>query len=154
MPEQFTDDGIVLDRALAFRIYRINQLLRTALYRTFAALGLDVTPEQWIVLVRLWQEDALTQTELADATLKDKATISRILAVMEREGLIARRTDPDDARGRRVHATRRAMKLREDLTPLARDLATQIEAGIPAHDLEVTRRTLLRLERNLRSLTD
>ena len=154
MPEQFTDDGIALERALGFRIYRTNQLFRTALYRTFAALALDVTPEQWIVLVRLWQEDALTQTELADATLKDKATISRILSVMEREGLIARRTDPDDARERRIHATREAMKLREKLTPLARDLATQIEAGVPAADLECTRRSLLHLERNLRALTE
>ena len=154
MPDHFTDEGIVLDRAIAFRIYRVNQLLRTALYRTFAALHLDVTPEQWIVLVRLWQQDALTQTEIADATLKDKATISRILAVMERQGLVARRANPDDARGRRVHATREAMALREKLTPLARDLATQLEAGIPDGDLEVTHRTLLHLERNLRALAD
>ena len=149
MPEHFTDDGIVLERALRFRIYRINQLFRTALYRTFASLGLDITPEQWIVLVRLWQSDDLTQTELADATLKDKATISRILDVMEREGLVARRTDPDDARGRRVHATQKAMKLREKLTPLARDLAAKIEDGISAADLERTHRVLLAVERNL-----
>ncbi|MBL9014853.1 MAG: MarR family transcriptional regulator [Myxococcales bacterium] len=154
MADHFTDDGIVLERALGFRIYRINQMFRTAMYRTFATLGLDVTPEQWIVLVRLWQEDALTQTELAEATLKDKATISRILDVMEREGLIARRTDPDDARGRRIHATRKAMKLREKLTPLARELATNLEAGIPAADLECTRRVLLQLERNARALTE
>ena len=154
MPEQFTDDGIMLDRALGFRIYRVNQLFRAALYRTFGALGRAVTPEQWIVLVRLWQEDALTQTQLCNATLKDKATISRILDVMEREGLVARRPDPEDARGRRVHATREAMKLREVATPVAQDLATQIEAGIPASDLEITRRTLLQLERNLRTLTE
>lgn len=154
MADHFTDDGIVLERALGFRIYRTNQLFRSALYRTFAALGLEITPEQWIVLVHLWQEDALTQTQLGDATLKDKATISRILSVMEREGLIARRTDPDDARERRVHATRAAMKLREKLTPLARDLATKIEAGVPAADLECTRRTLLHLERNLRGTTE
>lgn len=154
MPEQFTDDGIVLDRALGFRIYRVNQLLRTALYRMFGELGRDVTPEQWIVLVRLWKEDAQTQTQLCDATLKDKATISRILDVMEREGLVARRTDPEDARGRRLHATREAMKLRAVATPLARDLATQIEAGIPASDLEITRRTLAHVERNLRALTE
>src|SRR5688572_27836083 len=148
MAEHFTDEGIILERALGFRIYRVNQLFRTALYRTFATLGLDVSPEQWILLVRLWQEDALTQTKLAEATLKDKATISRILDVMERQGWIARRTDPDDARGRRVHATREAMKLRERLTPLARELATQIQAGIPANDLATTHRTLLHLERN------
>lgn len=154
MPVQFTDDGIMLGRALGFRIYRVNQLFRTALYRTFKTLGRDLTPEQWIVLVRLWHEDAQTQKQMCDATLKDKATISRILDVMERDGLVARRADPEDARGRRIHATREAMKLREVATPLAQDLATKIEAGIPAKDLEVTRRTLLQLERNLRALTE
>ena len=153
MADHFTDDGILIERALGFRLYRVNQLFRAALYRTFRALGRDMTPEQWIVLVRLWQQDALSQTEICDATLKDKATISRILAVMERDGLVARRTDPDDARGRLVHATRDAMKLRHEATPVARDLAERIEAGIPEKDLEITRRTLLRLENNLRALS-
>jgi DNA-binding MarR family transcriptional regulator len=154
MADHITDDGILLERALGFRLYRVNQLFRAALYRTFRALGRDMTPEQWIVLVRLWQTDALTQTQICDATLKDKATISRILDIMERDGLVARRPDPEDGRGRRVHATRQAMKLRDDATPLARELATRIEAGIPAADLEATRRTLLHLERNLRAMDD
>lgn len=154
MVDHFTKDGIVLERALGFRLYRVNQLFRTALYRAFRSLGREMTPEQWIVLVRLWRQDAQTQTEIGEATLKDKATISRILAVMERDGLVARRPDPDDARGRRVHATREAMKLREVATPVAEALATRIEAGIPAADLETTRRTLAHLERNLLALTD
>lgn len=154
MVEHFTKDGILLERALGFRLYRVNQLFRAALYRAFRSIGHEMTPEQWIVLVRLWQEDALTQTQICDATLKDKATISRILAVMERDGLVARRTDPSDARGRRVHATREAMTLRERAMPVAEELATRIEAGISASDLETTRRTLAQLERNLRALTD
>lgn len=154
MPEHFTEEGILIERAIGFRIYRVNQLFRAALYRTFRALDLDMTPEQWIVLVRLWQEDSLTQTQLGEATLKDKATISRILEILEREGLVARRADPEDGRGRRVHATRQAMGLRDAATPLARDLATRIEDGIAAKDLEITRRTLLKLESNLRAMED
>lgn len=152
MRGQFSGEGIELERALGFRIYRVNQLFRAALYRTFRSLGHEMTPEQWIVLVRLWREDALSQTEIVEATLKDKATISRIIDVMERAGLVVRKADPEDSRGRRVHATRKAQELRATALPRARELAANIEEGISERDLEITQRTLRRLEENLRAL--
>lgn len=152
MIDQFTDQGIVLENALAFRIYRTNQLFRAALYRLFRAEGHEMTPEQWIVLVRLWQQDGQSQTELAESTLKDKATLSRILTVMERDGLIVRRPDPADSRSRRIHATRKAQRLQESARPRVRALVAAIEDGIRERDLEITRQTLLRLEHNLRRL--
>lgn len=150
--DQFTEEGIALDNAIGFRIYRANQLFRAALYRVFRADGHEMTPEQWIVLVRLWQRDGQTQTELAESTLKDKATLSRILTVMERDGLVQRRPDAEDSRSRRIHATRKTRRLQEDSRDRVRDLVATIEDGISERDLEITRRTLLRMEQNLRRL--
>jgi MarR family transcriptional regulator, organic hydroperoxide resistance regulator len=152
MRDQFDDQDIVLEHALAFRIYRVNQLLRAALYRAFRADGREMTPEQWIVLVRLWQADGQSQTELGEATLKDKATLSRILAVMERDGLVVRRADPTDGRGRRVFVTREAKRLKAASLERASALVAALEHGIPERDLATTRRTLMRLEANLRRL--
>jgi len=149
MRDQFKAGGIDLDQALGFRVYRLNALFRTALYRAFHAEGHDMTPEQWIVLVRLWQNDGATQSELVESTLKDKATLSRILDVMERNGLVLRRLDPVDGRSRRVHLTRTGKDLRSSFTPIVRAMVERIEAEIPEADLEVTRRTMLRLEANL-----
>ena len=106
---------------------------------------------QQVILASLEREK---QGFIAEATLKDKATISRIVDVMEREGLVARQPDPEDSRGRRVHATRKAHELRSAALPHARELVARIEEGIPERDLEVTRRTLLRLEENLRALEE
>ncbi len=149
MRDQFTAGGIALDHALGFRVYQLNQRFRGALYRAFQSEEHAMTPEQWIVLVRLWQNDGATQTELVESTLKDKATLSRILSVMERDGLVVRRPDPVDSRSRRVHLTRAGKDLRSRLTPIVRAMVEQIEAGISEADLEVTRRTMLRLEENL-----
>jgi DNA-binding MarR family transcriptional regulator len=154
MRDQFKAGGIELDHALGFRVYRLNQLFRAALYRAFEAEGHAMTPEQWIVLVRLWQDDGATQTELVESTLKDKATLSRILDVMERNGLVLRRLDPVDARSRRVHLTRVGKDLRASFMPVVRAMVERIEAGIPEADLEVARRTMLRLEANLAGLRD
>ncbi len=154
MRDQFQAGGIELDHALGFRVYRLNQLFRAALYRAFEAEGHAMTPEQWIVLVRLWQDDGATQSELVESTLKDKATLSRILDVMERNGLVLRRLDPVDARSRRVHLTRAGKDLRASFMPIVRATVERIEAGIPEADLEVARRTMLRLEANLADIRD
>jgi DNA-binding MarR family transcriptional regulator len=147
--DQFTATGIALDNALAFWIQRVQQASRTMMYRRFNALGVELTPEQWMVLVRLSVEPELTQSALSEATLRDKPTMSRIVEGMESRGLVRRRPDPTDARGRLVSLTPEAQRLRQKLMPAVRTMVDELEAGVPERDLEITRRTLQRLFSNL-----
>lgn len=149
MHDQFTSDGIVLDNALAYWVHRVYQATRNA---TFAVLRIDdeeITPEQWIVLVRLWESDGRTQTELGTSTYRDRPTMSRILAGMERRGLVRRRTDPENARVWRVYLTPRSKKLKRELVPRVRELVARSLRGIPERDLEITRATLQKMFANL-----
>ena len=50
------------------------------MFRELRRVGEEITPEQWMVLVRLWEQDDRTQTELGQATYQDRPTMSRILA--------------------------------------------------------------------------
>lgn len=60
--------------------------------------------------VLLWLESSadagLRPAELADRLRVTRATISVLLDGLERDGLVARRADPDDRRARRVVLTR------------------------------------------------
>ena len=96
--DQFTADGIVLDNAIAYWVHRVYQATRNASFATLRAAGEEITPEQWIVLVRLWEQDGRTQTELGESTYRDRPTMSRILDGMERRGLVKRKRDPDHGR--------------------------------------------------------
>jgi len=149
MRGQFRGDGIVLENALAFWVNRFYEVSRRAMYRAFRAHDVEVTPEQWLVLVRLWQKDDRNQRDLAAAIERDAATTSRIIDAMERAGLVARKPDPADARGRRVVLTAKARKLQGVLVPVVRELVAAMETGVSDKDLEVTRRTLERLTANL-----
>jgi len=146
---QFRGDGIVLEAALAFWVNRFYEAARRAMYREFRAHGVELTPEQWMVLVRLWEIDRRTQTELAAAIHRDAPTTSRIVDAMARGGLVERVPDPDDARGRRVVLTARGQRLKPTLVPVVKRLVAKMEAGIAARDLELTRATLQRLTANL-----
>jgi MarR family transcriptional regulator, organic hydroperoxide resistance regulator len=150
MRDQFTSDGIVLDNALAYWIHRVYQASRNAMFKTFReATDEEVTPEQWIVLVRLWEEDGRTQTDLGASTYRDRPTMSRILDGMEARGLVKRKRDRDNARIWRVHLTARGRDLRGVLVPRARALVELGQRGIDPHDLEITRSTLQRIFANV-----
>ena len=148
---QFTaDGGIILEEALGYWVTSLYLVSRAELYRRFKQHGVDLTPEQWMVLVRLWAAEGVTQSELAQKSLRDLPTMSRILATMERSGLITRKPDPNDSRARLVYLSARGRKLRETLVPEARKMVDAMLSGIPERDIEITRRTLQRALDNLR----
>jgi DNA-binding MarR family transcriptional regulator len=149
MRDQFRDGEIVVDNAIGFWIHRVYQASRNEMYRLFRAHGEDVTPEQWAVLIRLWERDGVTQGELSDATFRDAPTMSRIVGVMETRGLLERRADADDGRVRRIHLTRRGRALQKKLVPLVQDIVERMVAGIDDAQLVGARDALRRMFDNL-----
>lgn len=142
--------SIAPEDAVGFWIHRVYQASRNELYRVFREqAGEDVTPEQWAVLLRLWERDAVTQSELSDGTFRDRPTMSRILDVMERGGLVTREVDPADRRARRIHLTRKGKGLEKKLVPLAREVVGRMTKGIPAGELAAIRATLRTMFGNL-----
>jgi DNA-binding MarR family transcriptional regulator len=119
------------------------------MYRRFKRHGVELTPEQWMVLVRLWQNEGVTQSALAERTFRDLPTMSRILSLMEKGGLVERRRDKSDGRARLVYLSDRGRSMRRALVGEARAMVDDSSAGIPAADLAVTRRTLQRIVANL-----
>ena len=150
MKGQFEGDQVELGRALPFLIHACYQQIRSATYREFLGHGLELTPEQWIVLVQLWRKDGQSQSALSEVTLRDRPTMSRILDTMERGGLVERVVDEHDARSRLIRLTRAGKALQAKLVPVAKQLVARLEAQIPERDLEVTYRTLGRMLENLR----
>jgi DNA-binding MarR family transcriptional regulator len=147
--DQFTDDGIIVEKAIGFWINRVYQSTRAEMYRLFAEQGEEVTPEQWMVLIRLWEKDAVSQSELSDATLRDAPTMSRILRGMEARGIVQRRRSAEDARVQIVQLTRRGRALKDKLVPVARALVARVVRGIDEKDIAVTRSTLARMFENM-----
>ena len=149
MRDQFADGGVVVENAIGFWVHRVYQATRNEMFRTFREHGEEVTPEQWAVLIRLWERDGVTQAELSEATFRDAPTMSRIVGGMEGRGLLERRPDPDDGRVRRVYLTREARRLKGKLVPLVEQIVGRLVAGIDERALATTRSTLRRMFENL-----
>ncbi len=149
MKDQFTSAGIDLEKAIAFWIYRAHQRLRSAAFGAMRESGFDGTPEQWVVLVRLWSSDGRIQAELLEDTVSDAPTLSRTLRSMERAGWVERRPDPRDGRARRVFLTPAGRALEKTLVPVVRQSVQRALRGIPDGDVRQARRTLEKIVTNL-----
>jgi DNA-binding MarR family transcriptional regulator len=140
---------IQLDDAIGFIVYRAHQALRQSMFLTFRGLGVEMTPEQWVVLVRLWEKEGRTQGELCADTARDKPTLSRMLDGMEERGWVVRRPSPGDARERLIFLTRAGRDLEATLVPVARSLIARLSTGVSERDLLTTLTTLRRITANL-----
>jgi MarR family transcriptional regulator, organic hydroperoxide resistance regulator len=146
--DQFKDGAIVVENAIGFWIHRVYQATRNEMYRVFRAAGEDVTPEQWAVLIRLWEKDGQPQSELSEATFRDAPTMSRIIDGLESRELLVRRAHPDDGRVRLVHLTRAGKALEKKLVPLAEKIVADLVEGIDERALVTTRNTLRKMFAN------
>jgi DNA-binding MarR family transcriptional regulator len=132
--------------------YLINlaaQRLKYELHQAFQARGYDITPEQWAVLNRLWEEDGLSQVELAERTFKDKPGTTRILILLERKGVVVRRADESDGRVQRVFLTQIGKDLKQKLIPCAQDVLTKSGRNLSKEDVAKFKITLNQILSNL-----
>lgn len=108
-----------------------------------------VSPEQWTLLVQLWQEADRTATDLAAAILRDKPSVTRLLDGLVRSGYVLRANDPIDKRRQRIVLTRAGRELERQLVPRVRAFVKRLSRGVRARDLETTVKILRKVYRNL-----
>ena len=138
-----------LDDSYGYLINVAAQRLKYELHRTFQANGYDITPEQWAVLNRLWEQDGLSQVELAERTFKDKPGTTRILNLLETKGIILRRRDAEDGRVWRVFLTKTGKDLKEKLIPCAQEVLVKSGQDLTREEITQLKRTLNKILANL-----
>ena len=90
-------------------------------------------------------------TELAEAEQVTAATMSRLVAALERERLVRRYPDVDDARAIRLEATARARRILERGRARRLDVLERLLAAASAADVEAVHSAAEVLERALES---
>ncbi|MEZ4700108.1 MAG: MarR family transcriptional regulator [Rhodothermales bacterium] len=98
------------------------KIIKQQYQRAFRHAGIDITPEQWIVLSNLYEKDGPTQKDLAGHSFKHAATLSRIVDLLGRRGLLERRPDDADKRSYRIYLTDAGRVLVEQAFPVVLEL--------------------------------
>src|SRR5215813_7110931 len=119
VPVDRTDVGYLL--ALASR--RWNEILE----RRFSEAGFpEIRASYGALLVPLFEEDGLRMTELARRARLSKQTLTTMARLLERDGLINREADVNDARATRIFLTKRAKRFQPVAEAMLRDLDADV----------------------------
>ena len=131
--------------------YLVNHMARLfaeGLRKRIAPLG--IVPGQFPALLALWERDGLTQKELLQLVAIEQATLANTLNRMERDGLIARKEHPADARARTIHLTEKARSIRDAAYQAAMDTNQEALSGLSDEEhqafLNFMRRTITELQ--------
>ncbi|MDD3569364.1 MAG: MarR family transcriptional regulator [Bacteroidales bacterium] len=118
-------------KSFVYTLTRVSSKYRTELAQNLAAKGFaDVTPDYWIVLEWLWEEDNITIGQLAKRTSKDNAAISRIVDGMERNDLVNRVASATDKRSYQIVLTKYAKGIVEQLKAIEEATLQKATAGL------------------------
>jgi DNA-binding MarR family transcriptional regulator len=121
----------LLDNQLCFSLYAASM----AVSRTYKPLldRLGITYPQYLVLLALWETDALSVGAIGARLGLESSTVTPLVKRLEAAGLVTRTRNKLDERQVQVRLTTRGVALREECGCLAEELLAR--SGMPGKRL-------------------
>lgn len=141
----------MLDSELVFAVIsgKVSSAINRRMNRDLHSEGLDITPEQWSVLMYLWQQDGVNQREIADGTYKDKPSITRLIDNLEKQGLLFRKQDNVDRRTNKIFLTKEGKELRDRARATTLKTMNTALRGLSREEVDQAQRLLRTIFKNM-----
>ncbi|WP_308417639.1 MarR family winged helix-turn-helix transcriptional regulator [Alkalihalobacterium bogoriense] len=109
----------------------------------------NIAPEQNLIMMLLWEQDGLTQSQIAAKLNKDKTNIARMASNLEQKGFITRQACPHDKRSIKLFVTEKGEDLGKKVIPVAEQFNELVSGGFTKKELEELDRLLTKISYNL-----
>jgi len=139
-----------LDEVIYFLMDKALRASRKYSIKVFKEEGLDITLDQWVVLRRIYEEQSQTQIELARATGKDAASITRILDLLHNKDMVRRVPDETDRRKSCLVLTKKGTETINSAYGVVTDLRAQGLEGISNEEMQTAKRVLNKISQNMK----
>lgn len=147
MTEEFN-----FDTRLIFAILNgnVSAAINQKLYNNFKQGNLNINPEQWTVLLSLWEKDGVTQQELCNETSKDKPSMTRLINNMEKMHLVVRIASKTDKRYNMIYLTKNGRELEEIARFIANRTLKEALNGLSTDELRISQNVLRKIFSNIK----
>ncbi len=139
---------IIIDR-IGSIIYVVGGLVRGLSSQTFSENNFGITPEQYLILLLIIENEGVYQRQICEITLKDRANVARIVEILLQKGLIKKVTDSNGRRIFKITETQKGKDLIKQIDPCDMELREFITRGISEEELEITKNTLQKIKNNV-----
>ena len=136
-----------ISKTISFSIARVGTAHSYRAGKLLSNIGLYLGQE--MVLQYLWQEDNLTQSQLANKIGVQLQTIHKMALRMERAGLVTKHEDEADRRVSRIQLTPEGRELQAATEDVWAQLEQETLADFTAEEQYILTRLLHKLEENL-----
>ncbi len=92
-------------------------LIKVLTLREFKKLDLEITPEQFVLLDAIVNNEKIYQRQLGELLGKDRANIARLLKILENKGLIEKTPDSNGKQINRIVITKKGETIRNKILP-------------------------------------
>jgi len=147
-------DGPTLDLERyvpAFITFIANKLSNSATVFYQTNFGVNVT--EWRIMSLLAIEPGIPASRICHVIGFDKGPVSRTLAALQKRGLVAIRTDPNDGRSHSISLTARGRAIHDQVIVAALERERKLLSCLDQEEQEVLIDLLRRLHENLGAVT-
>ncbi len=138
-------------KPIGYLLERTTRVVKLSFHKCFKELGIDITPEQWVVMDSLYQKNDQSQKDLAGGSFKDAPTISRIINVLEKKNWVQRKASEQDRRFYLIHQTKEGRRITELLQIEISKIREQGWKGLSKEDYEIFTRIINQVFENYSS---
>ena len=110
-----------------------------------------VTADQFVLMLALREDRALTQRELAERISSDASTVRAMLVLLEKNGLVQRILHPTDSRAKTVELTSAGKRKLQKLWKAGQAIRTSMISALSTKEAAQLIRLLCRLKDSLTS---
>lgn len=143
-------ENLRLDNQLCFALYAATNAI-TRVYRG-KLKEVGITYPQYLVLLVLWEGDAIPIKAIADRLQLDAATITPLVQRLEEASLVTKKRDAMDDRVVNVYLSEKAREIQSRVAELQNSVACQ--TGLSDQKFEELRSSLHRLVETLSQGTE
>ncbi len=137
-----------LDEVIYFLSERMMRRVKEYSKSAFIAEGFDISIDQWVILKRVAEEEGISQVDLANATYKDPASITRILDILEKKGWAERRPDENSRRAYKIALTTEGVALVQKMLPVVQAIRAKGLENLTETEIEQTKIVLKKMHAN------
>lgn len=138
-------------RQFAHLLFELRDELRQFMQKKFKENNIDLTYEMHQIMACLWRKDGVNQQELADLTLKDKASMTYLIDNLSKRGLVKRVEHKTDRRSKLIYLTAKGRQLGKKVEPWVIELFTIASQSIEISAIKKSMEAVEKMRDNVKT---
>ena len=140
---------MLLIKKIAVYINIVNCSLIKYFAKELTRNGINLTPEQYLVMDILWDAEVMSQQAIADIIQKDKNSVTKFIDSLEKKGLVYRQVNKADRRVNNIVVSEEGMKLKARTTEVAIGMMRNVLKNIKEEDLMALDKVMNQIKENI-----